>query len=418
MVKMKSSTFVILILVVSFLLRLGAVFALRDWHEGPSTRHGADGVEFNQLAEHLARGEGYVSEAGNPTSFRAPGFPIVLAGVYKVCGHSFVAAYVSFCVLGALSCVLTYLLARELLPESGGRLAAILATIYVPHIYFATTFSSETVCVPTLACSIWLFLCHLRTQKLGVLMLGGLCLGWTALTRPFALLVCPFLLAILVVVQLRRQQLDFSKLAVWVVSFCVVVFPWTFRNYRVFGKPVLVATNGGSTFYGGNNDRVVSEPRRFGAWITTLELPQRELVDAARGEAEHDSVEWRLGLDWVRTHLSVMPKLLLFKFVRLWLPELDSPNKRYTLIQVVGYTPFLLLYLLGFVHCLRARSENPAAWWALHLTVLSTVLTALIFWGSPRFRDANMPLLMVYASVGLTTLLCLIQRRELQPAVA
>jgi hypothetical protein len=41
----------------------------------------------------------------------------------------------------------------------------------------------------------------------------------------------------------------------------------------------------------------------------------------------------------------------------------------------------------------------------VHGAVLATLITGLIFWGSPRFRDANLPFLMLYAAVGLT-LLC------------
>jgi hypothetical protein len=42
-----------------------------------------------------------------------------------------------------------------------------------------------------------------------------------------------------------------------------VMAPWTVRNYRVHGRFVLVATNGGSTFYGRNNDRVVTTRAQF-----------------------------------------------------------------------------------------------------------------------------------------------------------
>jgi heme A synthase len=40
-----------------------------------------------------------------------------------------------------------------------------------------------------------------------------------------------------------------------------------------------------------------------------------------------------------------------------------------------------------------------------HGIIAATIITALIFWGSPRFRDANLPLLMAYAAVGLQTIL-------------
>lgn len=34
------------------------------------------------------------------------------------------------------------------------------------------------------------------------------------------------------------------------------------------------------------------------------------------------------------------------------------------------------------------------------LFLLASVVTAVLFWGGPRFRDGNAPLLMVYAALG------------------
>jgi hypothetical protein len=36
----------------------------------------------------------------------------------------------------------------------------------------------------------------------------------------------------------------------------------------------------------------------------------------------------------------------------------------------------------------------------IHATLAATLVTTIIFWGSPRFRDANVGLLMIYAAVG------------------
>ena len=38
-----------------------------------------------------------------------------------------------------------------------------------------------------------------------------------------------------------------------------------------------------------------------------------------------------------------LPLLGVYKFVRLWLPDLYSANKKYVALQVAGYTPFLIL---------------------------------------------------------------------------
>ncbi|MBV9868318.1 MAG: glycosyltransferase family 39 protein [Abitibacteriaceae bacterium] len=420
------------LLLVAFLIRFSAVLALRDIHAGPGDEMGADGIEFNMLALQVAHGLGYTwghsptispHSVGHPTAFRAPGFPLFLAIIYAIAGENYVLAYLSFCLLGTLSCLLTYLLARELFSARQALLSTTLAVVYLPGVYNATVFASENLFIPCMALGLWFFIRYLKKPSSKLLILCGLTLGWGTLTRPFTLLLLPILLGLLTLHQ-RRQQTKImphsaahpalkigaparsskgSVLAagiLFTVSFLMVVLPWTARNYAVYHKLALVATNGGSTFYGANNTRVLKELPHLGSWISTTELPGRSAIVATPDEVAHDKMEWKLGFAWVRQNLASMPLLCFYKFLRLWLPDVESGNKKYVFLQVVGYTPFLLLYIVGFIHCWRHRRYCTMPWWAVHSTLLATVLMALIFWGSPRFRDANMPILLLYATIG------------------
>jgi 4-amino-4-deoxy-L-arabinose transferase-like glycosyltransferase len=394
----RRGTFLLVLVLGAFLLRLAVVLALHGLNQGPVGPDSNDDVEFNHLAWHLAQGHGYVNEQGFPTSFRAPGFPLFLAGLYALAGQSFPLAYASFCALGGLACLLTYFLARELLDENLARLAAVLAAIYPPHVHLAATFLSENLFVPLLALGVWLFLRRLRTGSFGCLALAGLALGAATLVRPFGLLLLPLLLLVLAWAGLRQRRIPLTASVVLGVTFLAVIVPWTARNYRAHGKPVLIATNGGSTFYGGNNPRVAAEPRQFGHWISTTELPGRDQVEAAPDEVGHDQVEWRLGWQWLKENPAYWPRLVLFKVARLcfWLPDLEPANKY---VRAACFGPFLLLFLPGVWTTLRRHDYRTAGWLVVHLTMLATVLTAVIFWGCPRFRDANAPLLMLYAAV-------------------
>jgi 4-amino-4-deoxy-L-arabinose transferase-like glycosyltransferase len=308
--------------------------------------------------------------------------------------------HVVFCLLGAASCLLTYLLARELLPRATARVAGLLAAVYLPHVYFATRFDSENLFVPCLGLGMWMFVLHLKRGSVSWLLLSGLAFGAGALTRPFVLLLVPLLGLLL----LFRSGTGFRR-RLWVaasftISFLVPVLPWTARNWMVHGKPVLIATNGGSTFYGSNNTIVATDWQLLGAWVSTTKLPGRDAIDATPNEIAHDALEWRLGIEWVRDHPSLMPQLVAAKFVRLWLPDVESANRKYVLLQLLTYTPFLLLILAGLWGIWRSSAYYNSPWLAIHLTILATVVTGLLFWGSPRFRDANTPLLMMYAAVG------------------
>jgi hypothetical protein len=401
-VRGKPLTFAALLFAAAFAVRLALVLALRDLHAGPVGVSSADDVEFNRLALHVARGDGYADDRGVPTSFRAPCWPLLLAVFYAAFGPSYPLVYLLLCGLGALACVLTYALARELLAEGLARLAGILAAVYLPHAYFSCSFLSEGLFASLLTLGVWLFVHHLLRPSPGLLALSGLVLGAATLTRPFALLHLPILAGVLAVGGRRQRRAVALQTLVFTASFAVCTVPWTVRNYRVHGRFVLVATNGGSTFYGGNNGRVVREVRLFGNWVSTTELPFRDRIEATPDEASHDKMEWRLGLDWLREHAGCVPLLVVLKTARLclWLPDFDGGCGLFFAVRVAGYAPFLVLLACGAWACLRDRSCRGTPWLALHGTLLATLLTAWIFWGSPRFRDANVGILMIYAALG------------------
>jgi hypothetical protein len=143
----------------------------------------------------------------------------------------------------------------------------------------------------------------------------------------------------------------------------------------------------------------------MGSWISTTELPYRYLIDAEPDEVSHDREELHLGVQWVKGHLRSLPLLCFYKLVRLWLPDISSQNRKFVLLQLVFATPFLIFMLIGLFRCLCQRRYWTQEWILVHGIIAATVLTTLIFFGSPRYRDANIPVLLVYAAIGMQTLL-------------
>jgi 4-amino-4-deoxy-L-arabinose transferase-like glycosyltransferase len=399
------SRLLMIIFVAAFLLRLLAVVALRDIHQGPTMAFGADGIEFNELAHQVALGDGYELQPGHPTSFRAPGFPLFLAGVYYLAGENYPLTYVVFCLLGAAVCVLTYLVALELTGPKMALLAAALAVTYINGIYFATVFASESLYLVCFGLSLWLFLRYLKNGSSWELLICALSLGWGILTRPFALLLLPLFGCVLLWNMWKSRRFRFGQVVIFAVIPLAVVAPWTFRNYEVFHQFVLVANNGGSTFYGSNNDRVLHEPYYMGSWISTTELPGRNLIVAEPDEVSHDREEMHLGVQWVKGHLRSMPLLCTYKLVRMWLPDIATGNKKSLLLQYIFATPFIILMLIGLFRCLFRRNCWTQEWVLVHGTIAATVFVTLVFFGYARYRDANIPVLMIYAAFGVQALL-------------
>ena len=398
---MSRPVYITFILLLSLGLRMTAVQVLRGWRDGPSRRHGADGVEYDALGLRLATSLHYSLDGSKSTSFRAPGFPLYLAVVYRAFGQDYRVAKLSFCVLGALGALLTFRLAEELVEEPRARWAGLLAACYPPNILFATRFDSENLFVPLLGLTLLATfgLARRPTARRGAT--AGLLLGWLALTRPNSALFLPVLVTLLGREQLRVGRLHPPSLIALTLVACATIGVWTGRNYYVHGRFVAIATNGGSTFYGGNNSVVARRSPLMGAWVSTTRLPGRREIDATPDEVSHDKMEWKLGLGWVRGHARLMPQLLLAKIARFLSPDIDSPNKAYVVFNAIAVVPFLLIAAVGQVICIRRRRFWTTPWFILQGVYFATFSTAIIFWGSPRFRDSIAPVSMCFAAAVL-----------------
>ena len=401
----KRHKLILVIFIAAFLIRVLAVVALRDIHAGPTKAFGADGIEFNELGHQVALGHGYELLPGHPTSFRAPGFPLFLAGIYFLAGQNYPLIYLVFCALGAVASVLTYLVALEMVGPSLALLAAFLAASYINGIYFATVFASESLYLVCFGLSLWLFLRYLKNGSSWELFISALSLGWGILTRPFALLLLPLFGSVLLWNMWKNSRFRFGQILIFAVVPLALVAPWTVRNYEVFHQFVLVANNGGSGLYQGNNDRVLNEPYYMGSWITTVDLPYRNLIDAEPDEVSHDREELHLGAQWIKGHLRSMPLLCFYKLVRLWLPDISSGNRTFVLLQLVFATPVIIVMLVGIFRCFRQRRYWTQEWFLVHGVIAVTLFITVVFFGSPRYRDANIPVLMIYAAFGVQALL-------------
>jgi 4-amino-4-deoxy-L-arabinose transferase-like glycosyltransferase len=392
------------LLLVALCVRMLAVWVLRDPTQFHGFEMGQDGYHYDELARSLLAGDGY-ELAGEPSAFRAPGFPLFLALVYALSAKSYFAAYFSLCLLGSLAVYWTYRAGCLLADERTGRIAAVLLALYPPHIYFATLFASENLFVTLLALA--LFLGAQSELRRGTLLAGlglGLCLGFLILTRPFAILALPLLFLPLLLWRTQRGRVQLLRAAGLGAGMALCLIPWGLRNQAQLGEFVLLSTGGGPTFRGSYNDRVLEEERFHGGWVAADQLPDWERLRAVQSELERNRLQMQWGREWILAHWQDLPRMLWWRFARFWMPDRDSENRSYVLLQWAGTSPFLILIGIGIVWRVRQRPYG-RQWWLADSLMLACLATGLMFWGAPRFRDGNAPILMLYAALPLAALL-------------
>jgi 4-amino-4-deoxy-L-arabinose transferase-like glycosyltransferase len=368
-------------------LRLGYVLAA-----GKESLSWGDEFAYDALASRLAAGHGFVSAGGAPTLFRAPLYPLLLAGVYAVFGHSTLAAVLVQAVLGGLTAPLLVLLGRQLAGSDGmANLAGLMFACHPLLIFAAGLLYSETVYLFILV--ILTLLC-LRMVKgrgsVGWALGCGALLGLSALMKPNMLLL-PVALFAWLWVSLRRLDRALLLSASLILAMAAVILPWMWRNYRVSGAFVPVAANSGLNLWQGNH------PEADGAAYPVNQ------VDPLPGysEVDRDAVYRSWALEEIRSDPARILALIPRKMAKFFAPLETSNRGRLMLslgpVVTAVWVAFLLIACLGFLMAVRRSGD----WFLVVLLVLYPLAVAMVFYGATRYGMVVYPYLFLLASVPL-----------------
>ena len=239
-----------LLLLVALGFRL--FIALRLPNDEPDDGRVYAQIAINVLEQHVYSHENQAPYV--PSLIRLPGYPLFVAGVYKLFGHgNNTAVRVVQAAIDTLTCVLMALVAFEWAadPERKHRAAmiafALAAVCPFTAIYVATVLTEVATNFLAVAMVLAATLAFKATDntdntdstdKMAVLwwIASGLIAGLAVLFRPDSGLFAAAVGGTLVLTTLFKRKLKQFVLsaAVFSVAFCVVLVPWTIRNYRVF----------------------------------------------------------------------------------------------------------------------------------------------------------------------------------------
>lgn len=376
-----------------------------------------DGRRYEKVALSVLHGEGFGDLVQNRLS--VPTQPLLIAGVYGVFGEkNYLALRVVCAILGALSVVLGFLLARSVF----GRTAAICAGIMLagyPHlVYLSALFEYPQVLFILLLPAF--FLLHQRfldSGRLAVLFAAALCLGIAVLTVPTTLLFVPIWGLLL----LTRKPLEIVKRwSIVGLALLLTVGAWATRNYLEYGQVVLVNAASGANFWAANNETY----ERYGKpgvvpacapgyerttycqdYRTLIATVQSKGLTGAAAVNEEERLAWEYGLDYMRSQPGDFAELAVRKFFRLWSPIPDAVNKGAArggeardVLAAATYIPLLIFGLAGIFLAARTHARR-----LLPIFAFITVFIApfAIFLPTMRYRLPIDFLLTIFASYAL-----------------
>ena len=378
-----------------------------------------DAWEYDSFAGSIVRGEGHVLRRPDRVlgrqvlyAYRPPGYSAFLAAVYAVAGPRPMAGIVANDLLLAVGVLLCYGLGRRLVGEGNARagsmvfLAAI-ATTQVPRDAW-----SEARLIVLFLGSLWW---TLSLRSVARQVLPGLLLGFLHLVRPTTLLWPVGLFVVLILLGDTWRRAGAKALVVLAASLLVVA-PWTVRNWRTFGIPVPVSTNGGMNLWIGNN------PESYGGHISLWADREPALggrkalmppgIEDAGNEAEWDRLLGRRAMEYIFSHPGLFVRRMWDKlsctcgFGYIRRARAFGPPRQVGLIMAITSTGVALWLAAAAVQGLWAcarmlRARSLALGWALvpALVVLFFMAQPLVFFGFRRFVYPAYPFLGLSAAI-------------------
>jgi tetratricopeptide (TPR) repeat protein len=337
--------------------------------------------------------------------YRAPGYPYLLAGAYRLAGEAIPVGRALSSILGALTVAVTFWIGLR-----WGLATAILAAGALALMPIALYFDGMLVgaALETLLFVLGVFaLIKAReappAQSLAWSAAMGLALGLATITRPIMAAVLPVGLVFLWLSWARGRSAALLASAAWALPVIAV----TVANKAIGGEWVAVAWNGGINFFLGNNPQAngwsaTAPELRPSWWLGYLDAIQVASRAIGHTAAPHEvsSYWYQRGWNFVTSEPGAWLGLMVRKCYLL-VNSFELSNNQ-SIQGFYSYSPLFRNPLLGLGVVLplatpqfftRRLWKGPLPWF-----VVIYGLTVVVFFVTSRYRMPLIPLLLVLAA--------------------
>jgi len=386
-----------------------------------------DSDAYWEMGKGLAQGQGL--HYGKARIFRTPGYPLLLAGLFKICGDGRDAAHeppvlcgrMLSAVLGTIAVGGVGMLGYQLFGVRTAIVAGMFVALYPEAIALSTFVLSEAPFCPLMMLHLlaWTLAWQAKDvkQQISWSLAGGVAAGLATLMRPSWLLFLPFAVAIgLVFYRERPKQLAIA--AVMLGGLCATMLPWWIRNFQIAGRFVPTTLQVGASLYDGISPQATGVSEM--SFVRRFTQEQKAADDAAAKSGEplvgifEDRLDQRLqhaAKDWARQNPGEVLRLAGVKFLRMWNPLPNAAEFQSTAIRLslaITYTPVILLALCGL------WKFAPRGWPYLLCFLPAVYFTCLhcVFVSSLRYRQPAMLVLIVLAAAVITSIVPGLQVKE------
>lgn len=395
---------IILICVINFVVRLLFCYFIFPTAGIPFIES-VDIDRFGAIASNLFHGYGFVLEPGSsPTLLRGPLYPLFLVLTFSIFGENLYSVQFMQSLLGALTCFIIYLIAKQIFDRKTAILSAIIFTLYPLFIWYTARIWTETLLTFLLSILVFYLIKFLKhPSKTNALILGTI-LGIINLCKSSLLFLPVFLLTVLLVLSWERKGKVILNFCIIFLTMSLVILPWTYRNYKVSGHFVPVQIFG-VNIVGGD----INIERGLG--LKECRMPSlREAEEVSDSIVRLEELKSGRQLDLVEREGVVIRHLYhkyltspLFFLKKVGIQAIQfwylGGGRLRCLLFALMQVPLLILGLFGLVSAARHKFFITP----LLFIIIYFVIIHSISFGAARYSIPIMPYIGMFAAYAINT---------------
>jgi len=378
----------LVIFLVAFAIRLWAALQLLPQKAGSFFYKNNEPA---RIAWALVTGHGFSSPWPNtpllPTAQQPPGYPLLVAGIFKIFGAYTISALWAGLLLNAVFAALTAVVILQLGRRNFGTLVGVLASwVWACWLYEAAVsirLWENALSALLLSVSLLLLPTVAESSQFSRWLLFGLLGGAAALVNTSLLILFPFFWTWLWFTS-RTQTLVRSRLVLCSLAVCILlILPWTIRNYEVFHRLIPLRDNFGLEFWLGNHE---GAPNGLQKDFPLLDPSEYNRL----GEIKFMEAKEQIGFQFAHQHPGYFLKLCLMRIHLFWT---EPPASPWWLISALAW--------IGGILALRSKGLAAVPFIAV---LLIFPIVYYVTHSFPTYRFPMEPLMLILATYTVVSL--------------
>jgi 4-amino-4-deoxy-L-arabinose transferase-like glycosyltransferase len=343
---------VLLVLTLALFTRVLAALYLGNTVSGLSGAQ--DEISYSMLGQRFASGHGMTFpqywypwiEPNAPQSYYSYTTSLYLAGIYTLFGYHPIIARLVTAILSTLLVWMIFLVARRLFGHRVAVISSTIAAVYAYLIFYGVTLVTETPFMLALLVAFYIALKIVQRSSIVLWISLGVALAVAVLLRMAVLF---FVLILLIwLAPAMRQRRQAYMLTIPVLIIVLAILPFTVRNYRLWGRFMLLESQFGHVFWNGNH------PGHQGNFHPSKVFPIPPGVLKSKNDAEITNRLLRMGIQNVLDdpgHFLLLTATRLREFFKFW-PTTDSTLQA-NVLRVASFGAILPFAVIGLILNLR-----------------------------------------------------------------